>query len=173
MSDSQLTKKLIRVSRTTKSSFVLPSDTNTHGTLFGGRLMSYIDDIAAISASKHARSAVVTASADSIDFLQPIREGEVVSLESYVSWTHNTSMEVLVKIFAENVISGTKKVCATSFLTFVALDEEGKPTKVPEALPETKEEKFVYDGGEERMKARKARRKHSEKLASEFGSFGY
>ncbi|MGB7999598.1 MAG: acyl-CoA thioesterase [Anaerobacillus sp.] len=171
MSNTALTKKLISVSRTTKSSFVLPSDTNTHGTLFGGKLMAYIDDIAAITASKHARSAVVTASADSIDFLSPIREGEVVSLESYVSWIHNTSMEIFVKIFAENVLTGKKKVCATSFLTFVALDEESKPTKVPEALPETKEEQFVHDGGLDRMKARKARRTHSEKLASEFGTF--
>ncbi|MCA0174178.1 acyl-CoA thioesterase [Bacillus sp. RAR_GA_16] len=171
MTNTVLTKKLIRDSRTTKSSFVLPSDTNTHGTLFGGKLMSYIDDIAAIAASKHARSAVVTASADSIDFLSPIREGEVVSLEAYVSWTHNTSMEVFVKIFAENVISGKKKVCATSFLTFVALDEESIPTRVPEAMPETEEEKFVNDGGYERMKARKGRRKHSQTLASEFGVF--
>ncbi|MDP4551359.1 acyl-CoA thioesterase [Alkalihalobacillus macyae] len=171
MSDTALPKKLIRASRTTKSSFVLPSDTNTHGTLFGGKLMAYIDDIAAITASKHARSAVVTASADSIDFLSPIREGEVVSLESYVSWTHNTSMEVFVKIVAENVLTGKKKVCATSFLTFVALNEDGKPSKVPEAIPETKEEKYVHDGGYDRMIARKARRKNSEKMASEFGSF--
>lgn len=82
---------------TVKNSHVLPPDTNSHGTLFGGKLMAYIDDIAAISAVRHCRKPVVTASIDSVDFLHPVFEGNAICLEAFVTWTHNTSMEVFVK----------------------------------------------------------------------------
>ncbi|TLS37505.1 acyl-CoA thioesterase [Pseudalkalibacillus caeni] len=165
----KLPAKLMRDSRAVKSSFVLPSDTNTHRTLFGGKLMSYIDDIAAISATKHARTYTVTASTDSVDFLHPIKEGYTVNLESIVTWTHKTSMEVFVKIFAENLLEGTKVICATSFLTFVALDKEGKPTIVPEVIPETREELFLHNTAPTRAETRQNRRKESERFAKEFG----
>ena len=109
-----------------KTARVFPQDTNSHGTLFGGKLMAYIDDIASISASKLCRSSLVTASIDSVDFIRPIRENDAVTLEAMVTWTGRTSMEVLVKVTTENLMNGKKEMAAISFLTFVALDESGK-----------------------------------------------
>jgi acyl-CoA hydrolase len=162
-------KKYVRESRTVKSSVVLPPDTNNYGTLFGGKLMAYIDDVAAISAIRHARKHVVTASTDSVDFLQPIKEGYSVCLESFVTWTKTTSMEVFVKVIAENLLSGERNVCAVSFLTFVAMGEDGKPTPVPKVIPETEEEKWLHEHAPERAIARKKRREESKRLAKEFG----
>lgn len=164
-----LQDKYINESRAVRSSHVLPPDTNNHQTLFGGKLMAYIDDIAAISATRHARSHVVTASTDSVDFLHPIKVGHSVCLESFVTWTHKTSMEVFVKAIAEDLLTGERRVCATSFLTFVALGSDGRPTLVPQAIPESPEEIKLHQGAPKRAKARKLRRTESQKLAEDFG----
>lgn len=163
-------ERFVRESRTFKASHVLPPDTNNHNTLFGGRLMAHIDDVAAISAMKHARGPVVTASTDSVDFLQPIRVDNEVSLEAFVTWSHKTSMEVFVKIVAEDLLTGIRTVCATSFLTFVAIGEDGRPTTVPQVVPETAEEIFLHDGAAERAEARKLRRTRSKHLADLLGT---
>jgi acyl-CoA hydrolase len=162
-------EKYINESRAVKSSFVLPSDTNNYHTLFGGKLMAYIDDIAAISATRHARRPVVTASTDSVDFLHPIKEGHSVCLESFVTWTHKTSMEVFVKVVAEDILAGERRICATSFLTFVALGEDGNPTLVPGVIPEAPEEIELHQSAPARAKARKVRRVESQKFAQAFG----
>lgn len=148
-------------SRVFQTSRVFPPDTNNHHTLFGGKLMAAIDIVASISASKHCRSECVTASMDSVDFLHPIRPTDAVHLESFVTYTGRTSMEVFVKVTAENLISGETKVAATSFITFVSLDEQGKPKPVPKVYPESDEEKYLFESGEERSKIRKAKRKTS------------
>ncbi|GAB1533235.1 MULTISPECIES: acyl-CoA thioesterase [Bacillales] len=163
-------QRFVRESRTFKASHVLPPDTNNHNTLFGGRLMAHIDDVASISAMKHARGPVVTASTDSVDFLQPIRVDNEVALEAFVIWTHNTSMEVFVKIVAEDLLTGVRCVCATSFLTFVAIGEDGRPTPVPKIVPETEEEVFLHNGADERAAARKIRRKDNKHLADMLGT---
>ncbi|MET3289044.1 UNVERIFIED_CONTAM: acyl-CoA hydrolase [Brevibacillus sp. OAP136] len=163
-------ERFVRESRTFKASHVLPPDTNNHNTLFGGKLMAHIDDVAAISAMKHARGPVVTASTDSVDFLQPIRVDYEVSLEAFVTWTHNTSMEVFVKIVSEDLHTGERTVCATSFLTFVAIGKDGKPTKVPKVIPETEEETFLHQNAAERAEARKQRRMRSKHLADLLGT---
>lgn len=156
--------KKVSSSRVYKSSHVLPPDTNNHGTLFGGKLMAYIDDVAALSARKHARKSVVTASTDSIDFLKPIKVDSEVYLESFVTWTKNTSMEVFVKIIAEDLYTGEQLLCATSFLTFVAIGDDGKPTTVPKVIPETDLEKFLFEQAPFRAENRKRRRKESYNL---------
>lgn len=163
-------ERFVRESRTFKASHVLPPDTNNHNTLFGGKLMAHIDDVAAISAMKHARGPVVTASTDSVDFLQPIRVDYEVSLEAFVTWTHNTSMEVFVKIVSEDLHTGERTVCATSFLTFVAIGKDGKPTKVPKVVPETEEENFLHQNAAERAEARQKRRMRSKHLADLLGT---
>ncbi|MGO0061285.1 acyl-CoA thioesterase [Brevibacillus fluminis] len=163
-------ERFVRESRTFKASHVLPPDTNNHNTLFGGKLMAHIDDVAAISAMKHARGPVVTASTDSVDFLHPIRVGYEVSLEAFVTWTHNTSMEVFVKVVSEDLHTGERTVCATSFLTFVAIGKDGKPTNVPKVIPETEEEKFLHQNAAERAEARKQRRMRSKHLADLLGT---
>lgn len=162
--------KPVNESRAIKASIVLPPDTNTYGTIFGGKVMSDIDDIAAISAIRHMRRPVVTASTDSIDFLHPIRNGMAICLESFVSWAGKTSMEVFVKVLSENLITGERQVCATAFLTFIAFDGYGKPQEVPPVIPETEFEKKLYDAAPARAEARTERREHSKKIAEEFGT---
>lgn len=157
-------------SLTVKTSYVLPPDTNSFGTLFGGKLMAYIDDVAAIAAARHARMPAVTASTDSVDFLYPVKEGDSICVEAFVTWTHTTSMEVFVKVVTEDLLTGKRKVCATAFLTFVAVDQDGKPTPVPPVYPETDQEKQLHERAPERAKHRRERRKQSKEMAATFGT---
>lgn len=103
--------------------------------------MSDVDQVASISAARHSRSECVTASTDSVDFLHPIRTTDSVCFISYVAWTGTSSMEVFVKIIAEDLKSSVRRIAATALLTFVALDEHKRPTRVPKVIPETEEEK--------------------------------
>ena len=161
--------KPVRESKAVKSAIVLPPDTNNYGTVFGGKVMAYIDDVAAISAMRHGRIPVVTASTDSVDFLHPIQHGQSICLEAFVTWSHQTSMEVFVKVIGEDLMSGDRRVCATAFLTFVALDAQGKPQMVPDVIPETELEKKLHQEAPERAKRRRERREHSKRLAEELG----
>ena len=162
--------KYCKESLVIKTSIVLPPDTNTHGTLFGGKLMAYIDDVAAISAVRHARRPIVTASNDSVDFLHPVYEGNSVCLEAFVTYTGTTSMEVFVKVIAEDLLTGDRNVCTLSFLTLVALDDEGNPTPVPKVVPQTAIEKQLYQTAEDRTRVRKKRRKESKEMTELFGT---
>jgi acyl-CoA hydrolase len=150
--------KPARLSRTVMTDLVLPPDTNNHGTVFGGNVMAYIDKIASIASMRHARKPVVTASSDSLDFLKPVKIGEAIRLEAFVTWTHNTSMEVYVKVESENLMTGEVNVTATSYLTFVALGADGRPTQVPPVIPETEEEKWHYETAPARYEMRKQRK---------------
>lgn len=162
---SELKPKLCRESLVVKTSRVFPQDTNNHNTLFGGRLMTYIDDAASICASRHCRTDIVTASTDSVDFLKPIKNDHSVCLEAYVSSTGRSSMEIFVKVIAENLKTGDRYLAATSFLTFVALDENGRPVEVAKVIPTTDEEKRIAAGAKMRSLARKERVKQSRILA--------
>jgi acyl-CoA hydrolase len=162
--------KPISESRAVKTAIVLPPDTNNLGTMFGGKVMAYIDDMAGLSAMRHSRMTVVTASTDSVDFLHPIRSDHAICLESFVTWTHKTSMEVFVKVMGEDLRTGKRTVCATAFLTSVALDDQGKPHPVPGVIPETKLEKRLYDTAPERARIRNKRRRESQDLANDFGT---
>lgn len=158
-------KRFSRESKCYKTARVFPPDVNNHNTLFGGKLMAYIDDIASIAATKHCRRSVVTASTDSVDFLHPIRPTDSVCLESFVTWTGRTSVEVFVKVIKEDLLSGERKVAATSFLTFVALDENRKPVPVPLVVPETEEELKLFETAPHRAEMRRIRREESKKFA--------
>lgn len=133
---------------------VLPQDTNHYGTIFGGRVMAYVDKIAAITAMRHARKPVVTVSSDSFDFLAPVKLGEAISLEAFVTYTHNTSIEVFVKIQSENLMTGEVTTTGSSYLTFVAVDENGEKNPVPPVIPETDEERMHFDTAPERRRLR-------------------
>lgn len=150
--------KKASASKTVLTDIVLPPDTNNHGTIFGGNVMAYIDRVASICAMRHARTRVVTASSDSLDFIAPIHLGEAIQVEGYVTYARKTSMEIYVKVEAENLLTGEKRLTATAYLTFVALDENGKPTPVPPVIPETDEEIYQYEGAKERYEQRKRRR---------------
>jgi acyl-CoA hydrolase len=119
---------------------VLPSDTNSHGTIFGGKVMSWIDIAAAIAAGKHARRIVVTASIDALHFLTPIKLGHVVHIRAMVNFASRTSMEVGVRVDSENPLTGELTHTAKAYATFVALDDHGRPTPVPAILPTTPDE---------------------------------
>ena len=136
--------------------------------MFGGMVMNYIDDIASISAFRHARQQVVTASTDSVDFLSPINIGQMICLESFVTWTHKTSMEVYVNVISEDLKSGERRICASSFLTFVAIDKNGKTQLIPSVVPETDFEKELHNSAPERFKRRMERKSHSKMLAEKF-----
>lgn len=152
-------------SKVIKTGRVFPQDTNNHDTLFGGKLMRDIDDIASISASRHCRKECVTASTDSVDFLHPIRQTDAVCLESHVSSTGTSSMEVFVKVIAEDLLTGERRLAATSFITFVALDEHGNKASVPIVIPETDEEKYIFEKSAARIAVRKERRRNSKQFA--------
>ncbi|WHX99891.1 acyl-CoA thioesterase [Neobacillus sp. DY30] len=160
--------KTCNESRVVRTGRIFPNDVNNHNTLFGGKLMSDMDMVASISAVRHARKEVVTASTDSVDFLSPITQQDSVCIESFVTYTGTSSMEVFVKVIAENLLTGNRKIAATAFLTFVALDDDGKPTKVPGIIPETEEEKKLFETGKDRAEKRKEHRKSSKELASYF-----
>jgi acyl-CoA hydrolase len=161
--------KKVRESVAVKSAIIGPPDANNLGTMFGGKVMSYIDDIAGISAMRHCRMVVVTASTDSVDFIRPLKVGQAIYLESHVSWTHNTSMEVFVRVTGEDLKTGERFVGATAFLTFVALDNNGHPHPVPHVIPESEQEKKLYDTAPERSRLRKERRNLSKNFAEKFG----
>ena len=167
---TEIPTKLCKQSRAIKTLMVLPPDTNHYGTMFGGKVMANIDDVAAIAATRHARTSVVTASIDSVDFLHPIKEGQSVCLEAFVVWTHGTAVEVFVKVVAEEMLTGERTVCATSFVTFVTLAVNGERKLAPGVIPETELEKLLYDEAPERAKKRMAKRAASKSLAKKFGT---
>ncbi|USG66253.1 acyl-CoA thioesterase [Brevibacillus ruminantium] len=153
--------KPIRESRTCMTDLVFPPDTNHHNTIFGGKVMAYVDKIACIAAMRHCRKPVVTVSSDSFDFLAPIKTGEAINLEAYVTWVHKTSMEIYVKVESENLITAERKVTARAYLTFIALDENGKPAPVPQVIPETEEEMRQHEQAKERYEIRRNRREQA------------
>ena len=131
--------------------------------------MSHIDEVAGLSAMRHARMNVVTASTDSVDFLHPIRKGQAICVEAFVTWTSHTSMEVFVKVLGENLYTGEKITCTTAFLTFVAIGNDGRPHPVPPVIPESEIEKRLHETAPERAQFRKERRDRAKKFAEEFG----
>ncbi|MEC0301353.1 acyl-CoA thioesterase [Peribacillus frigoritolerans] len=156
--------KYCKESRVIRTSRVFPNGVNNHNTLFGGQLMSDVDQVASVSAARHSRKECVTASTDSVDFLHPVRPTDSVCFESYVTWTGTSSMEVFVKIIAEDLKSGECKIAATALLTFVALDQHKHPTLVPQVIPETEEERKLHETAPDRAKMRRERKQKSKEL---------
>ncbi len=142
---------------------VLPNDTNLLGNVLGGRVMHLMDMCAAMSAFKHARSAVVTASVDQLDFLAPAKKGDIMILKSSVNFTGRSSMEVGVRIESENPKTGNIHHTASAYLTFVSINDSGKPQKVAEINPESKSEIRRFDEGRNRYQERRRRKKSKTK----------
>lgn len=147
-------KKTCDESRVTMTELVLPNDTNTLDNLMGGRLMHWMDIVSAIAAQRHSNSIVVTASVDNISFAQPIQLGDVVTLKAFVTRAFNSSMEVYIEVTSENIPAGEKDQTNRAFFTFVAVDQKGKPKKVPELVPESDAEKELYKGALRRRQLR-------------------
>ncbi len=142
MKKSKTPKESLSV--TTK--MVLPNDTNPLGNLFGGQLLAWMDEIAAISAHRHCKRVVVTASINHVAFQMPIQQGAFVTLEAKISRAFNSSMEIYVDVFVEDHITGERKKCNEAIYTFVAVDQNGSPIEVPELIPETPEELHRFEG---------------------------
>ena len=134
---------------------VMPNQTNPHNTIFGGVVMSWIDQAAGMAASRHSAKTVVTAHIDSISFLAPIKIGDHVHIKASLNYAGKTSMEVGCKVVAENPITGKEEHTTTAYLTFVAIDESGKPTPVPGLKVETKEEKRRHADALNRLENRR------------------
>lgn len=133
---------------------VLPNDTNLFGNLMGGRLMYWMDIAAALSASKHCNAPVVTASVDNISFESPIKLGNVVHIEAMITRAFNTSMEIHLKVWGEDLTHQYRYQSNEAYYTFVALDPNRKPRPVPALVPETPEEKELFDGALRRRQLR-------------------
>jgi acyl-CoA hydrolase len=155
MSDEMQMPRPVRDSQSEMTEIVLPNDANPLGALLGGRLMHWIDLAGAMAAHRHSRSHVVTASVDHIDFLVPVRVGDLVILRSSVNRVFQTSMETGVKVFVENYIADTARHVASAYLTFVAIDAQGNHLKVPAVIPETEDQQRRYDDAGRRREIRR------------------
>ena len=133
---------------------VLPNDTNVYGNLMGGRLMYWMDIAAALCATKHSKTQVVTASVDNISFESPIELGNAVHIEAKLSRAFSTSMEVHLKVWGESFRNQERYKSNEAYYTFVALDAERKPTQVPDLVPQSEEEKLLFEGALRRRQLR-------------------
>ncbi|HXK62688.1 MAG TPA: acyl-CoA thioesterase [Acidobacteriota bacterium] len=146
--------KTVAQSRTTMTEVVLPNDTSAYGMILGGKVMHLMDMAGAVAAYRHCRNPVVTVSVDSVRFLNPIRVGQLILLEAFVTRAFTTSMEVEVQVHSEDPLTGEQIKTSDAFLTFVAINKEGRPTPIPPLIPETDEEKRRYEAALERRKRR-------------------
>lgn len=145
-------EKPSRLSHVEMVQLVLPGDTNSHGTVFGGKVLQWIDIAGAVSAMRHATKPVVTASIDRVDFLAPGKLGHAIVLKSQVNYAGRTSMEVGVEVEAEDPMTGKRVLTTRALVTYVAVGKTGRPVRVPKLLPETKEEKQRAQAAERRRR---------------------
>ena len=136
--------KPVRESQSEYSELALPNDSNGLGNVLGGKVMHLVDLAGALAAIRHARSSVVTASIDHMNFLHPVHIGQLIILRSSVNRVFQTSMEVGVKVWVEDLLKGDLRHTSSAYLTFVAIDAQGKRVPVAPAIPETEEEKRRY-----------------------------
>ena len=168
ISTEKLPPRTVASSQSEMTELVLPNDANTLGNLLGGRLMHFIDLTGAVAAFRHSRTYVVTASMDHIDFIQPVHVGDLIILKASVNRAFNTSMEVGVKVWVENIQNSAFLHVASAYLVFVAVDKEGRRITVPPLLPETPAEKRRFEDAMRRREhrdAEAARRKQHAGLA--------
>ena len=158
-SPHDLTPRPVADSQSEMAEVVMPNDANPLGNLHGGRLMYFFDIAGAMAAHRHARSYVVTASMDHLDFRAPVHVGDLLILRSSVNRAFKTSMEVGVKCWVENYITGRKRHVSSAYLTFVAIDEKCNRLQVPPVVPQTADEKRRYEDAQRRRDARIAEQK--------------
>ena len=138
--------KTPKESRAILTEMVMPNDTNNLNNLMGGRLLHWMDIAAAITANRHCNRLSVTASVNNVSFGHPIPQGSIVTLEANISRAFNSSMEIFIDVWTEDGMTGEKTKCNEAIYTFVAVNEMGRPAKVPEVKPETDLEKTRYEG---------------------------
>ena len=168
MSEPTPAMRTVASTQSEMTEIILPNDTNTLGNLLGGRLMHFIDLTGAMAAYRHARTNVVTAAMDHIDFIRPVHLGDLVTLKSSVNRAFKSSMEVGVKVWAEHTRTGVVDHVASAYLVFVAVDDHGNRLKVPQLKPETADEIRRFADALRRREHREAEaaRRKEEKLAT-------
>jgi acyl-CoA hydrolase len=154
------TERTVASTQSEMTEIILPNDTNILGNLLGGRLMHFIDLTGAMAAYRHSRTHVVTAAMDHIDFIRPVHLGDLLTLKSSVNRAFSTSMEVGVKVWAENTRTGVVSHVASAYLVFVAIDKEGRRQQVPKLIPETPDEIRRFEGALRRREHREAEAIH-------------
>ena len=151
--------KAVRESASEYSEIALPNDSNGFGNVLGGKVMHLVDLAAAMAGMRHAHQPVVTASVDSLHFLHPVHIGELLMLRSSVNRVFRSSMEIGVKVVTEKLMTGVRLHTCSAYLTFVAIDRDGKAISIPPVIPETEEEKRRYREAGDRREYRLAMRK--------------
>lgn len=151
-----LTPRPPRVSESLVSELMLPHQVNNHGNVFGGVVLSMVDRAAAVAAMRHSGSPCVTVSIDKVEFKEPIFAGELVTCQARVNFVGRTSMEIGVRVEAENLLTGAKRHTNTCFLTFVAIDADHRPVPVPPLRPENEEDEKRFREGKRRREVRTA-----------------
>jgi acyl-CoA hydrolase len=156
MTDSTTTRvtKAVRESQHETSELMMPGHANNLGHVFGGVVLAMMDRTAAVTAIRHARASCVTASIDRVDFREPIHLGDLVVMKASVNYVGRTSMEIGVRVEAEDLQSGRRRHTNSCYLTFVAVDRNGRPLEVPDLKPETAEEHRRYQAAVERRRRR-------------------
>ncbi|HEU4990165.1 MAG: acyl-CoA thioesterase [Gemmatimonadota bacterium] len=154
MTASKRATKTVRESQHESSQLMMPQDANNLGHVFGGVVLSMMDKTAAIAALRHCRTSVVTASIDRVDFREPIHLGDLLVMKASVNYVGRTSMEVGIRVEAEDLLSGVRRHTNSCYLTFVAVDRNGRPVEVPALKPETPEEIRRYEAAEARRRRR-------------------
>lgn len=155
--------RTIAQTRTVVQRIMMPMDANPAGNVYGGSILKYLDEVASIVAFRHTRMNVVTASIDRMDFLAPMHVGDILILKAAINYTGRTSMEVGVRVEAENPHTGRVVHAGSCYLTMVALDDQGVPTAVPPVTPTTDEERAWFENGRRRREARLRVRERIEK----------
>ena len=153
------TAKKIGDSLTEVTHILFPRSLNDMGRLYGGQLLEWLDELAGIVARRHCGGSVVTASIDRMDFKEGAKQGDMVCMRGYLTYVGNTSMEVRMDSYVENVSDGTRRLINTAFFVMVAVDENGSPAKVPPLVVESLREQAEWEAAERRMEFRKMRRK--------------
>jgi acyl-CoA hydrolase len=165
--DNEVSSRTVSESQSERSEIVFPADSNALGNLFGGRLMQYIDLVGAMAASRHARAITVTASMDHLDFVAPVRVGELLILKASVNRAFRTSMEVGVRVMVEDVREQQLRHVSSAYLTFVAVDHHGQRLLVPRVVPETEHQirRFEDAGRRREMRSGESQRKKEMRAA--------
>jgi acyl-CoA hydrolase len=159
--------KPVRDSKHETSELMMPQHANNLGNVFGGAVLSMMDKCAAISAFRHSRASVVTASIDRVDFREPIHLGDLVIMKASVNFAGRSSMEVGVRVEAEDLLTGRRRHTNACYLTFVAVDRNGRPIEVPELIPETDDELRRYGAAQERRRRRLEERESEARTRAE------
>ena len=146
--------RAVRESQHETSELMMPQHANVLGHVFGGVILSMMDTTAAVASFRHARNACVTVSIDRVDFREPIHVGDLIIMKASVNFTGRTSMEIGVRVEAEDMISGRRRHTNSCYLTFVAVDRNGRPIEIPQVVPETPDEQRRFAAAKERRRRR-------------------